>query len=98
MNGFILSPAAEEDLGSIWRYTADAWSIKQADSYVLEIRSTCVALGSGENAGRPIEDVRRGYSKITVGSHFIVYKITNGFVNVVRILHQRMDIAAQLKV
>lgn len=34
MSSSVLSPAAEADLDAIWDYTADNWSIAQADSYV----------------------------------------------------------------
>lgn len=32
------SPAADEDLVGIWRYSAANWGTTQADRYVLELR------------------------------------------------------------
>jgi toxin ParE1/3/4 len=47
--------------------------------------------------GRAINDIRDGYFKLSVGSHFLCYRLTDtGVLEVVRILHQRMDIAGRL--
>ena len=41
MNRYILSPAAQADIDGIWDYTADGWSIEQADEYVRQIKQGC---------------------------------------------------------
>ena len=41
------SPAAIADIGAIWDYTAETWSVGQADHYVDDIRNACVALAGG---------------------------------------------------
>ncbi|MBV9775965.1 MAG: type II toxin-antitoxin system RelE/ParE family toxin [Acetobacteraceae bacterium] len=47
--------------------------------------------------GLPIDAIRPGYRKLAVASHFLFYRVTEaGMIDVVRILHQRMDIAAHL--
>jgi len=38
-----------------------------------------------------IRDVRRAYRKSRAGSHVIFFKFTDDGIDVVRILHQRMD-------
>ena len=44
---------------------------------------------------RPADDARQGYRKQPIGSHFVFYRITDvGPIEVMRILHQRMDVAA----
>ena len=60
------SPAAIADIGAIWDYTAETWGVVQADRYVDDIRSACVALAAGERAGRKV-DVLDGYLKFPVG-------------------------------
>jgi toxin ParE1/3/4 len=97
MTGYTLSPAAQRDLGSIWDYTAARWNVVQADRYILDIRDTCSALASGEQKARSMQDIRKGYFKASVGSHFIVFRYDGPDIIVVRILHQRMDVAARLK-
>jgi len=98
MTGYLLSPAAQADLSEIWDYTARNWGTAQADRYILDIRDACAALAEGRRLGRAINDIRPGYRKLTVRSHFLFYRITDaGMIDVVRILHQRMDVATHLK-
>ena len=98
MPGYLLSPAAQADLSEIWDYSAQNWGTEQADRYVRGIQDACNALAAGRKRGRPIDDIRPGYRKLAVQSHFLFYRITNiGLIDVVRILHQRMDVAAHLK-
>ncbi len=97
MTGYVLSPAARADLGQIWDYSARTWGEEQADRYVLGVRDACAALADGSKRGRPIDAIRPGYRKLAVASHVLFYRITEaGLGDVVRILHQRMDVAAHL--
>ncbi len=46
-----LTPQAEADLGSIWRYTARTWSVDQAEAYVASFESSFrLLLGAPEIA------------------------------------------------
>jgi toxin ParE1/3/4 len=40
--------------------------------------------------------VRSGYLKYRSGSHFVFYRLTEGGIDVVRILHTRMDFERHL--
>lgn len=97
MTGYALSPATQADLGQIWDYSSRNWGEGQADRYILGIRRACEALADGSRQGRPIDDIRPGYRKLGVASHLVFYRIAeDGLVQVIRILHQRMDIASRL--
>jgi toxin ParE1/3/4 len=41
--------------------------------------------------GQDCSDIRAGYWKIPCGSHVLFYRLTAEGVDVVRILHERMD-------
>jgi toxin ParE1/3/4 len=97
MSNYILSPAAQADIDGIWDYTADTWTAEQADRYTRQIRQVCASISADGREGRPISEVRSGYRKLSVGSHFIIFRLVDGLVDVVRILHQRMDIASHLE-
>src|SRR4051794_35404435 len=98
MTGYVLSPAARNDLNHIWNYTARNWRTGQADRYILVIRDACAALADGNRRGRAIDDIRPGYRKLAVRSHFLFYRVTeSGLIEVVRILHQRMDVSTHLR-
>ncbi len=90
-----LSPLAQADLEEIWLYTFTKWSLEQADSYLAGFVAAFEALATGMKAGRPI-DVRDGYFKYAIGSHFVFYRQSDSSLDIVRILHQRMDTSAQL--
>jgi toxin ParE1/3/4 len=97
MRGFLLSPAARADLDEIWDYTAARWSLDQAERYIREIISACQALADERAQGRAIPDIRAGYYKLAIQSHVLFYRITDtGIIDIIRILHQRMDIGGRL--
>ncbi|MBC8732857.1 type II toxin-antitoxin system RelE/ParE family toxin [Paraburkholderia sp. UCT2] len=90
-----LTPLAESDLEDIWRYTSSNWSVDQADRYHRDLLSTIGALARGLKTGR-ICSVRAGYWRYTAGSHVIFYRDTDHTLDVIRILHQRMDVDRHL--
>ena len=96
MAGYALSPAARADLEEIWDYTADRWGEAQAERYTNDIRAACQALADGTEHGRSAEDVRAGYRKLAVGSHVMYVRVRSGTVEIVRILHRRMDVARRI--
>lgn len=97
MSGFLLSPAARTDLAEIWDYTADRWGVEQAERYIRELTNACQGLADKRLKGRAIDEIRAGYSKLSVGSHFLFYRLNDtGKVDIVRILHRRMDIPERL--
>ncbi|MDZ4085779.1 MAG: type II toxin-antitoxin system RelE/ParE family toxin [Tabrizicola sp.] len=89
------SPSAVADIGAIWDYTAEIWGMDQADRYVDDIRSACLALADGERAGRRV-DVRDGYLKYPVGRHLIFFRQDRPGIVVIRVLHQSMDVERHL--
>jgi toxin ParE1/3/4 len=98
MTRYILSPRAQDDLDAIWDYTADRWSIDQADRYVCEIRQACLELAFGHKRGRSAEALRPGYFRLEVGSHVLFYRLVDDdVVDIIRILHQRMNLPSRLR-
>ncbi|MFC9898520.1 type II toxin-antitoxin system RelE/ParE family toxin [Nocardia sp. NPDC127579] len=92
MSDYALSPAARADLRRIWDYTAERWSEDQAEQYLHALRHTIERAAANPRIGRPLDDIRSGYLKLTAGSHVVFYRITGaGIVHVIRVLHQRMD-------
>lgn len=88
-----LSAAARRDLSGIWTYSAKRWDEAQADRYVRLFADSFDGLASGTLKGRSAEEIRTGYFKLGVGSHFVFYRMgAANVIEVVRILHQRMDI------
>lgn len=92
----IFSPAAQYDIEGIYDYTAQQWGVTQAEHYVGTLRDICYGLAQGKKKGRDIGYVRTGYRKKASGSHFIFYQELSLGIEIVRILHQRMDFESHL--
>jgi toxin ParE1/3/4 len=90
-----LSPLAIADLEEIWFYTFRQWSLEQADQYHHDLIATIEALADGRKVGRPA-DIREGYFKRAVGRHLVFYRQSDSTLDVIRILHQRMDVERHL--
>jgi toxin ParE1/3/4 len=90
-----LTPRAEIDLEDIWLYTFQNWSLEQADRYQNDIMAAIAALADGTKKGRQV-DIRAGYLKYMVGSHYVFFRRSDLSLDVIRILHQSMDAVAYL--
>jgi toxin ParE1/3/4 len=92
MSEVVLSPKAKADLSEIWDYTYSEWGVEQAEKYVRDIWTVMQEQTSDYTKSVDIGDVRKGYRKVRAGYHVIFFKVTrNGVIDVVRILHQKMD-------
>lgn len=91
MTRFRLSPAAVQDLSEIWDDTERLWEVSQAEAYIGEIREAVERIAERPDRGRPCDEIRSGYRRYVVDSHVIFFRPSNAGVDVIRILHQRMD-------
>lgn len=98
MTGYRLTPAAQLDLSLIWDYTAERWDAQQAETYIGELRAAIERIADDPRRGRARDEVRSGYSSYSVVSHVVFYRVNDeiGGVDVIRVLHQRMDPAHHL--
>lgn len=93
-----ISQRAIEDLNSIWIYTYKKWSKEQADRYYDLIIREIEFITRNFTVGKSLESTRVNYRMTKVKSHLIFYrKAENDIVEIVRILHQRMDLKNRLK-
>ena len=91
-----LTPRAVSDLEDIWLYTFQTWSPNQADVYHRKIIEGLDRILAGTAQSRACDHIRQGYFKSSVGSHLIFYRVADYGFEVVRILHQSMDIERHL--
>ncbi len=96
MAEFSLRPKAITDLEEIWEYTVDTWGDEQAERYVRLINESFRKIADNPSSGRPCDAIREGYRRRGVGRHVIFYRPIDGGVDVVRILHERMDMDRHL--
>lgn len=91
-----LHPKARADLQGIWRYMSEHWGVEQADTYNGEIEAALLRVAENPALGAPRNYLHQGLRKAAVRSHCIYYLFDKEIVNVVRILHNRMDVGAAL--
>lgn len=93
-----ISKEASNDLEKIWLYTIENWSVDQADRYLNLIMDEIEYLSGKPNSGKDFSHIRRGYFRSKVKSHFIFYRISKKeeSIEVIRILHQNMDVDTRL--
>jgi len=93
-----ISQAASQDIENIWRYTTEKWSIEQADRYFNLIMDEIEHLAKYPKSGKDYSHVRKGYFRSQIKSHCIFYKINEKeeTIEIIRILHQRMNIDSRL--
>ena len=88
---------AERDLIDIWHYTEDRWGEARADRYLDEIDAALDRLCDNPLIGVDCGHIRAGYRRFTAGSHYIFYRLDQAAIEVIRVLHIRMDHQAQLE-
>lgn len=97
MADFFLRPKARQDLVGIWLYTYETWGEEQADCYIYDLDNGFRTIASNPEKGRPCDDIREGYRKHSIGKHIIFYRLGKKGIEIVRILHQRMDTERHFK-
>lgn len=97
-NKYRISKQAIEDMNAIWIYTFNKWSKEQADRYYDLIIQEIEFISDNYMTGKSVEQTRKNYRVTKIKSHLIFYrKLENEMVEIVRILHQRMDVKKRLK-
>jgi len=93
----ILRQKAIDDLNDIWDYTFEQWSENQADKYYGTLKFACKEIGANPDLGKEYEGIERNLLGFKSGKHIIFYhKISEDEIEVIRILHERMDLKIRL--
>lgn len=96
MSRYVLSPRARADLDDIWVYSAQSWGTDQAKDYIRLVQSAIETVAEEPRRGRACDEVRKGYRKYPAGSHVLLYRVLKAEIDIVRILHSRMDFERHL--
>jgi toxin ParE1/3/4 len=93
MPKYVLTNKALEDLSKIWNYTFEVWAEAQADKYYYMIIDSCEELGNRKVAGKIYPEIHNEILGFKIGQHIIFYRHIKGDkIEVVRVLHSRMDL------
>ncbi|MEY5040855.1 MAG: Toxin ParE1 [Bacteroidota bacterium] len=95
---FVISEKALEDINNIWIFTAENWSVEQADRYYNLIIDEIEYIVQNFEMARDLGKIRKKYKYSKVKSHLIFFKKDkSNEIEIVRVLHERMDIEKRLK-
>lgn len=89
----ILRQKAINDLNSIWDYTFEKWSGKQADKYYAMIKMACNGIGENPDIEKEYDGINRNLLGLKSEKHIIFYQqISRDRIEIIRILHEQMDL------
>ncbi len=92
-----LAPRALDDLDDIWRYSAEKWSIAQADRYIDELVRMFETIAAMPELARERKEFTPPVRIHAHESHLIIYTIAEDHVAILRLLGGRQDWVSILK-
>ena len=93
MSDYKLTNKAVEDLTEIWDYTIENWSEEQAEKYYLALISSFDDIAKNPRLGRRYTEISNEIYGFICERHIVFYlEDSDGCIEIVRILHVRMDL------
>ncbi|MBQ0122117.1 MAG: type II toxin-antitoxin system RelE/ParE family toxin [Bacteroidales bacterium] len=99
MAKYHLTKKAVQDLDAIWAYTLKTWSEKKADEYYSALVETFAAIARRPgNLDKEYVEIHLGLYRRSCLKHLVFYRLVeDGDIEIIRILHERMDIASKFR-
>lgn len=95
MKPAIFTELAEADLIEIYTYSYQQWGESQADKYINVLREGVNKLANSPSLGRKRADIPAECLVYHVQRHFIIYRIYEDNIEILRVLYDGMDIKQQ---
>jgi len=97
MAEYKLTNKAVVDLSKIWEYTFEVWSEKQADKYYDGLITNCEEIAKNPDLGKNYKGISKQLFGKKSNRHIIFYRILDeNYIEITRILHERMDIKRRI--
>ena len=98
MAKYFLTNKAVEDLSKIWEYTYEVWSESQADKYYELLTNSFREISENPALGKNYNEIDSTILGLRVGKHIVFYRLIHvNDVEIIRILHQRMDLKSRME-
>ena len=92
-----LTNNAIEDLSKIREYTFEIWSEKQADNYYDNLISNYQEIADNPELGKNYQGISNTLFGVKTNRHVLFYRTLNeDYVEITRILHERMDLKIRI--
>ena len=97
LTAFRLTPAAQNDLEDIWLYTAQQWSLQQADRYTDILEDTFERLLFMPEMARERPEFDPPVRIHPSAEHLIIYRVEEEYLVILRVLGAGQDWQAILR-
>ncbi len=98
MAKYVLTNKAVEDLTRIWDYTYEVWSENQEDKYYELIIAAFEEIAENPALGKSYAALSKEIFGFKVGKHIVFYRLQKPKeVEILRVLHARMDLKNRLR-
>jgi toxin ParE1/3/4 len=91
-----LTDYAQIDLEQIADYSFSNWGEKQANFYLEQLEKAFYNLLDNPHLGESRDNIKTGYRSLAVEKHIIFYRLNDNQLEIMRILHYRMDVISHL--
>ncbi|HEV7268456.1 MAG TPA: type II toxin-antitoxin system RelE/ParE family toxin [Falsiroseomonas sp.] len=92
-----LTPRALSDLDDIWRWSAETWSIAQADRHVDELAQVFETIAAMPGLARERREFTPPVRIHLHDNHLVIYAIAEDYIVILRLLGARQDWLSILK-
>jgi toxin ParE1/3/4 len=96
MRRLVVAAAARADLAEIARFTEERWGPTQRRRYISLLEGALQRLRANPHLGRKRPEIRTGYYTALAGRHIVFYQFSDEACEIVRVLHDRMDVHRHL--
>jgi len=92
-----LSSYAQKDFENMLTYTLETWGLRQFHTYHILIEKTLKEISEDPELAksRSREELFPLCRSYAFGKHVVFYRVKNDTLEIVRILHERMDFSSQ---
>jgi toxin ParE1/3/4 len=97
MSRVIKQVQAEQDLLEIWLYTFNEWGEQQADTYLEDLSDAMALLAEQPLICRERLEFNPPVRIHHHAHHLLVYLILDDGINIIRVLHENMEIDGHLE-
>jgi len=91
MPDVVLRPEAEADVELIADYTIARWGLEQARTYTATLRADISSLASFPERFPVHSQPELGLRRMRSGHHLVFYLVSDGAIEIIRVLHERQD-------
>jgi toxin ParE1/3/4 len=93
----VVSPAARDDLGGIYKFGLQHWGVTQSSNYLEMIKALLFRLTEQPKMGIEREELLPDTRSFAIETHVVFYRLRADQVEIIRILHGRQDPKRHIK-